>query len=117
LQKAASRLASPTFLEREAATRQLAVAGMAAVSHVEAATRSLDAEARNRALRILATWQLAQEPQLAAAADRILLQISGKGGSSGVIVDSLLANAQLRREIEFVAELDRKAPLANLVLM
>jgi hypothetical protein len=117
LQAAVDRLASSDFRQREQATLELARAGLLALPHVEAARRSKDAEARNRAVRIMAGWLTAKDAKLAVAAEEILRTAAHDQGPSRVAAQVRLSANQLRREIEFVDEMNRLVPLQNLLLM
>ena len=117
LQAAVEQLGSSNFRRREEATRELAGAGLAAVPYVEAASRSKNAETRNRAARILSGWLRATEPRLAAAAEQALGNAARERTQLAVTAQRHLSANQLRREAEFVADLDRRVPLKNLLLL
>ena len=117
LQAAVDRLGSSDFRQREEATRELAGAGLPAVPNVEAASRSKNAEARNRAVRILAGWLTSSDARLAATAQESLQRAAHDRGAPAIAARQRLAANQLRREVEFVAALDRLVPLKNLLLL
>lgn len=66
------QLASPQFSQREEASRGLAAAGADAVAPLAAAAIGPDLEASSRAIEILGGFMAADEPRLAAAAEKAI---------------------------------------------
>jgi len=66
------QLASPQFSQREEASRGLAAAGMDAVAPLAAAAIGSDLEASSRAIELLGGFMAAEEPRLAAAAEKAI---------------------------------------------
>lgn len=66
------QLGSPQFSQREEASRGLAAAGADAVAPLAAAAIGPDLEASSRAIEILGGFMAAEEPRLAAAAEKAI---------------------------------------------
>lgn len=70
------QLAAEQFAQREAATRSLASAGMAAIEPLRQAVRRGDLEVSSRAVEILREMLAGENPDLAATAERTLEELA-----------------------------------------